>query len=138
MTVVQYLKPVHTGNYQLDEREFLGDLLPPEIHPPPSVTDEASRGDVELHDSVNISDVEYDVLYYLSGYCVHGLIKSEQQCVNCVDSIKHRDVQPHKNSAYLKLRNYKDGHVFSKLEMKFSSSLYPRRKLLDNVRPTCM
>lgn len=111
ITVAQYLKPVYSGNYDFDEREYLGDLLPTEIRPPAPSVDLDAVSDVVLGDARSVSELDKDILYYLAGYCVHSLINTSQLCESCVRSLKHFDATPHANATYLKLRNYKDNSL---------------------------
>ena len=110
ITVAQYLKPTKTGNYQEDDREYLGDLLPATIKPPvPQV--EMLDLDV-LSSCAEISAHEEESLYYLAGYCVHSLDRQKQICKKCQHSVKHLGPNPHPRSSYLRNKNFKDGALF--------------------------
>lgn len=101
----QYLKEVKSSNYELDERQYLGDLLPCEIIIPC-----ASLLPSELNHSLELSNSEQESLYYLAGYCIQSLIKLNQLCDSCARLLKA--VSPHEISTFLHPKNFKDGALF--------------------------
>ena len=106
----QYLKPVKHSNYHMDEREFLGELLPAQIVPP--LVADTELDDLQLSSTESLDDAEKNSLYYLAGYCVHSLLRCNQICTNCADSIRHSnndEITAHPMSTLLRHKNFKEG-----------------------------
>ena len=114
----QYLKPVKSGNYHLDDRQYLGDLLPDRISPP-TLADLGSD-DIEFTTAGELNTAEENSLYYLAGYCVHSLQRLKRLCGKCLESLKHKEEQPHSKSSLLRLKNFKDGALFEVNETIYS------------------
>jgi len=130
--VAQYLKPVRGSNYDLDDREYLGDLLPPVIVPPePEATVDLTN--VVITVDQLLCSAEEQSLYYLAGYCVQSLKKLNRLCTKCIRILEHTDSVPHKHATLLRLKNFKDGalwevndkvyQLFSQWELVLRSTL---------------
>ena len=109
--VAQYLKPVRGSNYEQDDREFLGDLLPDEIVPP-AVEPDLDDTDITITIDELLNPNEEQSLYYLAGYCVQSLKKLSQLCDKCLRPLKHVGDDAHPQSALLQLKNFKAGALF--------------------------
>lgn len=113
ITVAQYLKPSKTSNYEHDEREYLGDLLPATVTPPqpePEYAQIEQIHPITLSERDVLTPDEEASLYYLTGYCIQSLKKLNQFCDNCLEWSKNDTEHPH--SILVLLKNYKDGALF--------------------------
>ena len=108
ITVAKYLSPCQHGNYQTDDREYLGDMLPKVIDNPHPVSEEVDVVEYNFTDSLQLNGAECDSLYYLAGYCVTSLKKLRQICDTSQPALLNTgDVHP--NATLVKLKNFKDG-----------------------------
>ena len=118
ITVAQYLKPTKHGNYDEDDREYLGDLLPETItipNPEPPATLPIIRK--EMVESMSPS--EDSSLHYLIGYCLHSLMKNKRLCALCIGEVIDTSGSVTSESALLKLRDYKPGSLVNVNESLF-------------------
>lgn len=102
--VAQYLKHVKSSNYEEDERQYLGDLLPASIIIPASP-------ETELIETQFVESEEQS-LYYLAGYCIQSLKKQNQLCDNCLNALRHHGPTPHQLSKLLEFKSFKNGALF--------------------------
>lgn len=100
------------SNYELDDRQYLGDLLPEDIAPPPVVTTDFDIDELIISTNSELSAAEEQSLYYLAGYCIQSLKKQKQLCTVCTSSVQHTAKDSHKHSTLLQMKNFKSGALF--------------------------
>ena len=111
ITVAQYLSPCQHGNYQTDDREYLGDMLSKVIDISHPLSEEVDAVEHNFTHSLQLNGAECDSLYYLAGYCVASLKKLRQICDTCQPALLNTgDVHP--NATLVKLKNFKDGALY--------------------------
>jgi hypothetical protein len=97
LTVSQYLKGADKGSYDVDEGYVLADF----VNVPMQIShDNVSPGVVtscaaltECSTSINLSQAELSCLYYLGGYVLSRIEKSDVSCTFCIKAVKTECLQ---------------------------------------------
>lgn len=114
LSASQFLRMKASSSYDINDSAYLADFL--------SVSKTAnSQSDDDLPEvlcfkyvSSSLSDADLASLYYLAGYIVSRVLKSNRTCQTCISAIKSEDNSFVANHALLlKLKAYKDGCLVS-------------------------
>jgi hypothetical protein len=125
--VAQYLRPVGSSNYDCDDREYLGELLPTDITPTVTdIPDSTGLEDAYLTLTIQsasdeLGSLEKQSLYYLAGYCAQSLKKQRWACDSCISCLQRDpDSSRHQYATLLSFRNFKDGALFEVNDTTFN------------------
>ena len=130
IVISQFLHVPKTSNYHMDDSEYFTDLFSVnaqqcsdevETVDPCTVVDvDADDDDVFALDETELSVVEENALYHLSGYCVHSILKTQKLCDVCVAAVLRTDTEVQIPDTLLKLREYKAGSLIQVSKDVFS------------------
>ena len=111
----QYLKVPASASYDVDEGNYLGDLIS-------ACARECNTDVVDCvsGDSVEIPGEEKTSLYYVAGYCLQGLLKRKVVCELCFKSATTTDCLEGL-SDLTSLKDYKDGALCRVSQSVFNS-----------------
>jgi hypothetical protein len=126
--VSQFLYVPSTTSYHIDDSDYFTDLfaLTDEQKPAPdSIAEEVDVDDFVLDTDahVELPRVQQNILYHLSGYCVHSVIKSQKHCECCFTSVLRSDEQEIVPDTLTNLREYTKGSLLHVSKALFSMIL---------------
>lgn len=108
VTVAQFLKCSSHSNYDIDDSDYLADFLQT-LQP---TADTSQEVDSDFNDIMeyDLGEDEENALYYLAGYCVRSLKRTNQlNCTDCLSQATSTD-PPTTDVGYLtSLKEYKTG-----------------------------
>ncbi len=110
LCMAQFLQVKTSGSYQIDDGQFLVDLVECKKNSAQSGDDQLIAEEVSFSDTVSIAEAEYASLYYLAGYIVSRVLKSNTTCSSCRPVIESAGVgNDNEHASLLKLKSYRDG-----------------------------
>lgn len=91
LTVIsQYIRKVSTSNYNLDDREFLPDFLPTIKQLKKNISDRIDDAPVTeyvIQIEVTMDTVDLNILYYVAGYIITSITKTQKTCNRCLSCV---------------------------------------------------
>lgn len=111
LCMAQFLQVKSSSSYQIDDDgKFLVDLVECKKNSAQSDDDQLIAEEVSFSDTVSIFEAEYASLYYLAGYIVSRVLKSNTTCSSCRPIIGSAGVDSdNEHASLLKLKSYRDG-----------------------------
>ena len=126
ISIAQFLKPPggNHGNYQEDDREFAVDFLSQPVKlsrdPEPEVNDIQIS---EAKSEEELCKAELNSLFYLVGYCVHSMKKTENVCDSCLQDITSTSLVSHQSATLTNVKEFKKDCLEHVTECTFSMML---------------
>lgn len=126
--VAQFLHSVGSSNYDYDDREYLGELLPsnsmPAVKDVPDTALLENVNTLTVSATCDLNNLEKQSLYYLAGYCAQSLKKQKWACESCVKVLERRSDSPrHQYATLVMYRNFTDGALFEINDVTFQTFL---------------
>lgn len=107
ITISQFLKATHAGNYQEDDNEFLAEFADDQFQPTQEQVPE-----VNFNHNIPMEDLtgdELNSLYYLAGYCITRIVNNDKHCYRCLATVKGTDPLSELSARLTNLKEYKEG-----------------------------
>lgn len=118
LTVSQYLKGATSGSYDLDDGGFVADFLSDKItvmQTTEIVSDRLLSVCQPLIEreslQVEFDEVDLSCLYYLCGYVLSRVLRSDATCDSCIEAVKSMDYVQEFSSTITKLFSLKEFRV---------------------------
>ena len=108
ISVAQFLKCSNASNYNVDDRDFLADFLDkPNVEVNDDSENETDELDFFSKDN-SIDQAELSSLYYVAGYCIKKVKKSNTHCTLCLQTVEHnQSTQTDQSQRLVQLKEYK-------------------------------